>query len=489
MKTSNIGRAIARRQFLRQASVPMTLPLLHGLAPGTGHAANSVQSRRDVAANGRVVKNTIELRNDGAGGDYFFARVGPDVIQPHRKTFLGNKRQDTWIGTTSNRGGRKLPDGLLWPIMVEYEKPDGTSIGGPHPYLDLPTIPAQEGRLEYVACGRNTAGCNLSTTFGNHQKDWDFLKKKLTEILTAARLSDRASDRDKVAAVAAFCVKTRKEKKNCNRWVHPVDFSIHGAYCIGAANALVGFCSVMGLPARTIGYAGHTTSEVLLNGKWRWVENTVATVAASKPPGTAVHEVSFLDQLNDPASQVTGKELVDKYSAFNCVFDHERSAWLELNHEAYTNWNFVGTNVYRYEPPRATSGLGSLRELSALYPEQKTIRYKCDRSPKVWLTPFRMPSPGRRPEALAVDQDHGIRQEFHVPSGRPTKAMKSLVVIGGDGDKFWKNMPRDGGDWYYRINQHKVYVRDAGGWNFKTNYDGTGANGLELSIRPEWLAS
>ncbi|MGH7944225.1 MAG: hypothetical protein ACREF9_04355 [Opitutaceae bacterium] len=448
---------------------------LRGEAPAARHAAK--------AATGAVVRNSIELRNDAAGDDYFFAFVRSDVIQPQRKYFLGNKPDDTWIGTTPTRGGRPLPDNVLWPIEMEYAQPDGMS--GRHPFLDLPTIPAQHGHIKYVACDKYTAGCNLSHTFQDHQKDWDFLESKLREILTAARLTDAASDWDKVSAVANFCVQTRIEKKNRSRWMHPVDFCLHGANCLGAANTLVGFCSVLGLPARTISYAGHTTSEVLLDGKWRWVENTVATVQAMKARGP-VQAVSFLDQLNDPASQVAGEELVNKYAEFNCVYDQERSPFLQFNHEAYTNWIFFGTLPYRYEPPRATSGMGSLREVSALYPEQKGVRYKCDRLPKVWLTPFRLPW-SERPEYLTVDQDHGIRQEFYVPSGRPIKALTSLLVLAQAEFKFLHNVPRDGGDWYYKINEHKVYIRDLGGWNFRTDHAATGRNCLELSIRPEWL--
>ncbi len=483
-------RAMPRREFLRNVSVPFALPLFGALTPAPGQTAKATRPEPAAGPDGRTVRNTIELRCDSSTpthGNYFFASVRSDVILPQRKLFLGNRETHSWVGTTPHRGERILPDGLLWPIVVEYEKPDGMTLSGKHPYFDLPTIPAEQGHIKYVACGKNTAGCDLSTTFQDHRKDWDFLQNKLQEILAAARLSARSSDWEKVEAIGAFCVQMRKTKSNNSRWVHPVDFCLHGAYCIGAANALVGFCSLLGIPARTIGYGGHTTGEVLLDGKWRWVENTVATVAASKPPGTTLRKVSFLEHLNDPAGQVTGEELFDYYARFNCVYDKERSDWFEFNHDGYSNWNFVGTNVYRYDPPRGTTGFGSLRELSALYPEQKSVRYRCDKSPKVWLTPFRMPSPGRRTEHLTVDQDHGIRQEFYLPTGRPMKAVKSLIATRQPEFKIWHTMPKNGGDWYYKINDHKVHVRDAGGWDFRTNYDGTGANGFALTIKPEWL--
>ncbi|MGH9339174.1 MAG: hypothetical protein ACRD1R_06210 [Acidobacteriota bacterium] len=474
-----------RRQFLRGVSVPVALPLLDAVMPAFRLTANTVHPAAAAIPNGRTARNTIELRSDSAGDQYFFCFVRADVISPQNKYRLENKQANTWAGTTASRNGRSLPDNILWPIEVEFEKPDGMSAGGTHPYLDLDAIAAEHNHLKYVPCDRLTSGCNLSHTFQDHQKDWDFLENKLAEILTAAGLTDKASDYEKVRAVARFCIQTRKEKKNYSRWVHPVDFCIHGAYCVGAANTLVGFCSVMGIPARTIGYGGHTTGEVLLEGKWRWVENWVAIVMDSKV-GDPVQPGSFLDLLNDPAAYLKSEEFVRKFSDYNCVYDDSRSAWLEFNHEAYANWIFVGTLPYRYEPPRATSGMGSLREISALYPGQKRIRYKCDRSPKVWLTPFRMPSPGRRPEYLTIDQDHGIRQEFQLASLTNVKAVKSCLLL-SNAAKFGNNMPTDGGDWYYQINGTQVSVKEMGGWNIQHDYQGTNMGCLSVTLKPQWL--
>lgn len=479
--------AMPRRQFLRNGSASLALPLLGALRPAFSQTAKPVQPEPAAIPHGRTAGNTIELRNDSDGDNYLLCLVRPDVIYPRNKYWLETKQNNKWAGTAATRNGRALPDNILWPIEVEYEKPDGMSPGGKHPYLDLDAIAAEHNHLKYVPCDRLTSGCNLSHTFQDHQKDWDFLENKLAEILKAAGLTDKASDYEKVRAVARFCIQTRKEKKNSSRYVHPVDFCIHGAYCVGAANTMVSFCSVMGIPARTIGYSGHTTGEVLLDGKWRWVENWNAIVVGSKT-GDPVQPGSFLDLLNDPEGHLTDLKFVSKFNEFNCVYDDSRGPWLCYNHDAYSHWNFVMTASYRVDAPRETSGLASLRELSALYPERKQIRYKCDRTPKVWLTPFRMPMSGAiRAESLLIGQEHGIRQEFHLASLKNVKAVKSCLLISHAELEFKNYMPQDGGDWYYKINGTKVSVKDLGGWNLQHNYQGTGMSYLELSIKPEWL--
>jgi len=232
-------RAMPRRQFLRGVSAPLALPLLDAMTPAsilTGQTANTVHPEPAALPNGRTACNTIELRSDSAGDQYFFCFVRPDVIYPQKKYWLENKQNNTWTGTTATRNGRSMPDNILWPIEVEYQKPDGMSAGGKHPYLDLDAIAAEHNHLKYVACDRFTSGCNLSHTFQDHQKDWDFLENKLAEILTAAGLTDKASDYEKVRAVARFCIQTRKEKKNSSRWVHPVDFCIHSVKEMGGWN-------------------------------------------------------------------------------------------------------------------------------------------------------------------------------------------------------------------------------------------------------------
>ncbi|MGH7959479.1 MAG: hypothetical protein ACREH8_21065, partial [Opitutaceae bacterium] len=378
----------------------------------------------------------------------------------------------------------------LWPVEVEYEKPDGLSAGGKHPYIELDAIPASDGYIKYVAADKLTTGAQVSQAFKDHQKDWDFMVAKLKEILSAAGLSEKSSTREKVTAIAKFCLQTRKEKKNHNRYTHPVDFCLRGAYCVGAANTLVAFCSILEVPARTIGYGGHTCAEAWFDGKWHWVESWAAIVAQTKVPGP-VYPVSFLELLNDPEAFMTTDEFKNKFCEFNCVDDDARSGYTAYTSEAYTNWIFPLSNGYPGQNmPMAQAGLGSLAEISALYPEMKRIRYKCDRDSTVWLTPFRLPA-RRAPDVHIIDQEHGVRQEFYLSSLKNVKAVKACLLISAKNPSgritVWDNMPENGGDWYYKINGHKVYVRDLGGWNVNKNYNGTGRAGFELTLKPEWL--
>ncbi|MGH8016740.1 MAG: hypothetical protein ACREIA_00345 [Opitutaceae bacterium] len=436
------------------------------------------------------MKNIIELRNDREGDQYFMVFVRADPVLPQKKYRQDGSKGDEWKGTTVSRGTAILPENILWPIEVEYEKPDGLSVGGKHPYIELDAVPASEGYIKYVACDKFTLGAQVSQAFKDHQKDWDFMVAKLKEILSAASLSEKSSTREKVTAIAKFCLQTRKEKKNHSRYTHPVDFCLRGAYCVGAANTLVAFCSILEVPARTIGFGGHTNAEAWFDGKWHWVENWAAIVAQTREPGP-VYSVSFLEMLNDPEAFMSTDEFTDKFCEFNCVYDDTRSPWLAYTPEAYTNWIFPLSAGYPGQNmPLAQAGLGSLAEISALYPEMKRIRYKCDRDTRAWLTPFRMPSP-RAADVHIVDQQNGARQEFYLSSLKNVKAVKACLLIGYKNRPgkitLWNNMPKDGGDWYYRINGHKVYVRDLGGWNVNNNYHGTGRAGFELTLKPEWL--
>ncbi|MGH7946712.1 MAG: transglutaminase domain-containing protein [Opitutaceae bacterium] len=437
------------------------------------------------------VKNIIELRNDRAGDQYFSVFVRADPVLPQKQYRQDAPQSDGWKGTTVSRGTAILPENILWPIEVEYEKPDGVSAGGKHPYIELDAVPASDAYIKYVACDKFTPGAQVSQAFKDHQKDWDFMVAKLKEILSAAGLAEKSSIRDKVMAIAKFCLQTRKEKKNYSRYTHPVDFCLRGAYCVGAANALVAFCSLLEVPARTIGYGAHTCAEAWFDGKWHWVENWAAIVAQTKEPGP-VYSVSFLEMLNDPEAFMSTDEFRNKFCEFNCVDDDSRSGYTAYSPEAYTNWIFPTTpaGYPKQNMPLAQAGLGSLAEISALYPGMKRIRYKCDREIRVWLTPFRLPA-RRAPDVHIIDQDHGVRQEFHLSSLKNVKVVKACLLISNKAANgkitVWNNMPKDGGDWYYRINGHKVYVRDLGGWNVNNNYHGTGRAGFELTLKPEWL--
>ncbi|MGH8245341.1 MAG: hypothetical protein ACREUU_02790 [Gammaproteobacteria bacterium] len=482
-----------RRQFIQTSTALLAAPaamaeVMRGAEPSAPPGASQAAGATERSGPGPA-KNVIELRCETGGEEWFRCLVRPDVIAPQKTYWLADRRTDTWTGTTVNRNAKVMPENILWPIAVEYLAPTGVSAGGRHPYIELDAIPQAEGHITYVPCDKFTVGSIVSHTSGNHQKDWDYMVGKLREILTGAGLSVRSSNWEKVTAVANFCIQTRREKPNMGgRYVFPADFCLKGSYCVGAANTLVGFCSVMGIPARTIGYGGHTCAEALLDGKWRWVENWADIVAQTKEKGP-VYSVSFLEMINDPASHMTKEEYTKKFREFSCVFDESRSAWLAFNHEGYSNWIFTGGGSYRNANlPWAQSGLGSLREISALYPELSRIRYKCDQTPRVWLTPFRMPDP-RGADWQIVGQDDGIRQEFHLSSLHNVKAVTSaLVVPNPDGWKKCK-VPEDGAKWFYRINGRKVTVKELGGWNIKSNYQGLGITCLELVLKPEWLVT
>ncbi|MGH9845178.1 MAG: hypothetical protein ACREEM_41200, partial [Blastocatellia bacterium] len=254
-----------RRQFIKTGTALLAAPaamveVMRGAEPGAPPGASHVAGATERSGPGPA-KNVIELRCETGGEEWFRCFVRPDVIAPQKTYWLADPRTDTWTGTTVNRDAKTLPENILWPIAVEYLAPTGVTAGGRHPYIELDAIPQDSGHIKYVPCDKFTVGSNISSAYGNHQQDWDYMVGKLREILTGAGLLERSSDWEKMRAVAKFIVQHRPEKQSAldtGRYVHPADYCLKGALCVGAANSAVAFCSIMGIPARTIGYGGHT---------------------------------------------------------------------------------------------------------------------------------------------------------------------------------------------------------------------------------------
>jgi len=417
--------------------------------------------------------NTIELRNDHIGDEYFTIRLQPTFQEDTKQFYLQSRKPDSWSRQDSLTQGITIPLVPAWTIEVEFEKADSRTQKTGMPVFEIRDIPEDMSlNPEYftAACTRETDGCHLSRTFGDHQKDWDYLISKRHQILSEAGLTLKSSDWDKVMALARFCYLNRKKElppEGGRYYVHPVDFCHHTAYCIGAANTLQAFCSTMQIPARTVGWYNHTACEVYLDGKWRFAENTPKRLE-SIPDGFdkgPLFRFNLTELMANPGKY--GFLYIDGDAYYGlghdgCMsYEKEKKGRILYNLSGYNNWIFF--DWWRDVPRPININVGSVQDLILLYPESP-LYYK-GRRLSIKLTPF--PNSINTKITKIVGQGHGIRQDFIVTNPQNIKKIRSCLLLHADDTHA---MPADGGEWYYRINGKKYYLRDHGGWTIKQNY-------------------
>jgi len=432
------------------------------------------------AARSNGFPNTIELRNDSNGDEYFMATIQMRAERPVFQYFLKSKQPDVWEGSSRERYGTVYYERPAWGIYIEYKKADGYAKGTNKKValLNIDNIKSPY-YYEYIHPTRSSRKQTKSNTFSNSAKDWDYLVNKKNEILKKAGLTDQSPDLDKVNAVALACweqrVKISNQKQDGTQSM-PVDFWEHGEFCAGAANALVAICSIMEIPARVIGYRGHANAEVLINGKWHLVENTVKIVKHTRDSlgEGPVYDYNLNELILNPP--LHGQ-------ALDFFAEDGRGNWfLEYFPTSYSWWEFWVADKWNV---RVSASKRSVLELSTLYPDQKSLKYICKgQQPILWLTP---PIEGKIKTSAKlrknlrtrqIVQQHGLRQDFALPkslSGAKHIVSKLYFL---DGNKH--NMPEDGGDWYYLINGKKYYLRDHGGWDMSEKWSNNGIEGKVL---------
>lgn len=214
-------------------------------------------------------------------------------------------------------------------VRVHYEKPDGLVPGGegdfffvdrhvrPRPRAD-DFLPSRDMR----GMDESTEGCAVSAAslprapgspHGGelsdsrrgrtaHQRDWDFLVEARDTMLARAGLEANSPVKDKVNALAAAFADGSYllgAKAPFTRGFHPVDVLLHGQHCTGQSSALAALCHTLGVPARTLNFAGHSVCEVRLGGHWLLFENQVDRIEAGR---------SYMEEVADPSvSRLTPK--------------------------------------------------------------------------------------------------------------------------------------------------------------------------------------
>lgn len=365
---------------------------------------------------------------------------------------------------------RWVPD---WRVRLKYEGPDGRTPGAlGHPYFvdrhvdprpcfswtaladrDAPgvdEVPAGchvsaaarpprsavayngEGLTQHRADTAPTGGELFSEKDGRtaHQRDWDFLCEKGSEILAAAGCQDSAStaSHDRAQAVVqVFAEYAASRSGPVYPSRHGVDVALHSSYCDGRANLLAALCMVHGISARTIQNAVHTMVEVLVGGRWTFVDNvsteTLAKWETLEPgscPRNVFHGMSFLDvvtsdwqsgRMGDPRTKPIPQAQAVAYNQYQPL--HE--PFINL-HTGRWHFNQAGLGL-----ERITSPLGSGSGVCA-FPSPETFRaLYADAEPAVlFASPGDSsilelnPPQGWFRSSSWIDRGAGIRRTFFI---------------------------------------------------------------------------
>lgn len=417
--------------------------------------------------------NVIELGCDTHGEQFFRVILNPMPISPEVKYYQPKDGNDKWIGTMGKYGIHQLPEAPRWPVEVVYAKADEYHRNNQYSLIKNRNIPPPYSyQLVMPEVVRGNEVSTLSRTFGDYEKDYQFMIQKKQEVLKNAGLNDSSSDWDKVMAFAEYAYQKRKNfssKLKRGRYIHAVDFCIHGDFCVGAANAFAGLCSTIDIPVRLMAFSHHTCAEAYVDGQWRYAENSVPTLDSLRRKSEKVEigplfTFSFQEMITDPHKYHIPSMKMD-YVDFTNLSDDHRGV-LEIFYELHANWIFHLYGMYKDAPYyNVAFSLGSTRELRILYPEKESLTYKSDSIPRMWLTSFGTMTAGEnRPNWMIIEQGSKIRQTFYINNLEGVEYVKAYLP---SPQKFLRAMPEDGGDWYYAVNGKKYYLRDIeGGWNY-----------------------
>jgi len=123
----------------------------------------------------------------------------------------------------------------------------------------------------------------VSRTLGDNARDWQAIVDHRDRYLGDAGLSTASP-----AAVVAKCLADTfkadsyfKNKPSCKTFesearalTNPVEGLLHQCFCVGCAHAYAALAEASELTSRTIGCGAHRVAEVLIDGRWHFVENS-----------------------------------------------------------------------------------------------------------------------------------------------------------------------------------------------------------------------
>lgn len=199
-----------------------------------------------------------------------------------------------------------------------------------------------------------TTGRPTSETFGDLQKDWDFVMAFRDRILTREGLTAQSPPADIAYAIGW---------ELCRNWRgggmrnHPADVLTHRSWCLGAATAAMAIFESLGIPCRGSAVSEHATCEVLLDGKWQLIDSS-SHIIERDPPSTALMPTDYVDLTTDPTSPMHGP----------LINDHHRSLFYHFAdaHYGIPDGRWIRETLLEYCPAFA----------HALYPNRTNYKFK-----------------------------------------------------------------------------------------------------------------
>lgn len=416
-------------------------------------------------------ENILEIGCDEKGSDQFITLPCRMAVELPAPPYIYDAASDKWICPECQILDKTLPSTALLPIEAEYEDTDGQCPETHLPLLKNRNIPQgyTVNPAFYQPCTPDTALTAVSIKFGDHKIDYDYLVKRRDEILRAAEIPPDGRDIDKVRAIASALVNRRRyhpeePEVGFGYYLHPVDFLDKISYCAGAAKTMVAMCSTMNIPAREVSMYCHCVCEVHLDGKWRFVENTVAALE-DIPDGHEkgpVFSYSFQEMLANPTAKGFKRDYYFRLNNYQVIKpDGNETYPFVYGMAAYSNWMYNLPSGYDGGYKSIWLSTNSAVELAAFYPGEP-VTYKCGEKPVMYLTPPRRKIADRR-----ITADDLYRQRFHLNHKDSLKRVTAYLLMTAGSER---NVPEDGGRWYFKVNGEKFYFKDAGGFKAEQRF-------------------
>ena len=276
-------------------------------------------------------------------------------------------------------------------------------------------------------------------------------------------------------------------------------------------------CSVLNIPARYFGTIDHAFAEFQDDeGRWHFVDNQPDTffnldAEPTNPfdPGTqhdqarawtlernhdAVFDGGILDVIAAPERFALGDDRkLGWFYNWSCPATYKpdgsrTGADLIARPQVLHDWVFnlyTGYGSYEQEHLRRRGmfmgeHLGSVYELAALYaPRRDDLPYVCKRRHQndnvIFLTPWRDShyNGWNNPTRINAGKRNGVRKPFYLSQRDGIKKVVAAIILGRD-NQVDHSILRDGGDWYYQVNETVFPLAMHGGFRLEKNYEGTG---------------